>query len=280
MLSVACSENSVGRIQKVPNRAAFAHELGVIANGKILAAFLTTFFFEYGEHHSFRGSSQHRAAQNKNVRRFFLADYRGDLASNVLDVAEIEFAIFQAGRSDADERDLGIQHGCGRIGGCMQQAGSVRLGDHFTHASFDDRGAARVHHLNFGMAHIDADDLVAHGRETGSRNGTDVSQPKNANGQTQANSPGKRVSGGYCVALGTIPIPVSTVASHSPSEGGAASNKNNNLFSFNMLQNIFKMCADFEQAEAKSGQLFPPGGTTMGQIIHQANRTATMNPHS
>ena len=121
VLSIARSENGVGRIEKVGDRAAFAHELGVVADGEILATFLAAFLFEDGKHHGLGGSGQYRAAQNKNVRRFFLPDGGADFAGNVLDVAEIELAIFQAGRSDADERDFGIQHGCGRIGGGMQQ---------------------------------------------------------------------------------------------------------------------------------------------------------------
>jgi hypothetical protein len=73
-------------------------------------------------------------------------------------VAEIEFAIFQAGHSDADKRDFGIQHGCGGVGGSVQK-GAVRFGDHLRHASFNDRGAARVHHLDFGAAQVDTDAL-------------------------------------------------------------------------------------------------------------------------
>ena len=90
---------------------------------------------------------------------------------------------------------------CGRVGSRVQKAGAVCFSNHLAHASFDDRGAARVHHFNLGAAHIDANDFVAHGGEAGGRYGTDISQPKNANGQTQANSPGNRVFGDCCVAL-------------------------------------------------------------------------------
>ncbi|MGB6773967.1 MAG: hypothetical protein WBD25_19300 [Terriglobales bacterium] len=73
---------------------------------------------------------------------------------------------------------------------------------------------------------------------------------------------------------------MSTVANDSPSECGAASNEDNNLFSFNMLQSIFKMCADFEQAEAKSGQLFPPGGTTLVKLSTKLIVPRREIPHS
>src|SRR4029077_13945479 len=125
----------------------------------------------------------------------------------MLDVAEIKLAIFQAGRSDADERDFGIKHGCGSVRSSVQKASAVRFGDQLAHASFDDRSAARVHHLNLGSAHVDADDVVPHRSKAGGRNGTDVSQPKNADGQTQANSPGNRVFGDNSVAVGTISTP-------------------------------------------------------------------------
>ena len=117
MLGVAGSKNGVGRVQEVGDRAAFAHELRVIANREIRSALLAAFFFEDGEHDGFGGSGQHRTAQNKNVRRFFLADGGADFPGNALDVAEVELAIFQAGRSNADERDFGIQHGRGGVGG-------------------------------------------------------------------------------------------------------------------------------------------------------------------
>ena len=77
------------------------------------------------------------------MRRIFLADGRTDFPGNLLDVAEIELAIFQTGRSDANERDFGIEHGLGRVSGRMQPSGTVRLGDHLAHAGFDDRSAAR-----------------------------------------------------------------------------------------------------------------------------------------
>src|SRR5271167_1434201 len=116
MAGVTGTENGVGRVEEVGDGAAFAHELRVIANREILAALLAAFFFKNRENDLLGGSSEHRAAQNKNVRRIFLADRRSDLPRYVLDVAEVELAIFQAGRSNADERDFGIQHSYGRVG--------------------------------------------------------------------------------------------------------------------------------------------------------------------
>src|SRR5258707_11291 len=46
VLGVAGAENGIGRVQEVGDRAAFAHELGVIANGEVLAAFLAALFFK------------------------------------------------------------------------------------------------------------------------------------------------------------------------------------------------------------------------------------------
>ena len=162
VVSVAGSENRIRRIQKVGDRAAFAHELRVIANRETLAALLAAFFFQNGEHDSFGGSRQYCAAQNKNVRRLFLADGGSDFPGHVLDVAEVEFAIFQAGCTYADERDFGIQHSRGGVGSRPKQPSAMRLGDHLAHASFDDRSAARIHHFNFGAAHVHANDFVAH----------------------------------------------------------------------------------------------------------------------
>src|SRR6266404_3167864 len=111
VLGVAGAENGRGRVQEVGDGAAFAHKLRVVANGEVLAAFLAALFFKDGEDDRFVCSGEHRTAQNKNVRRFFLADGGADFPGNALDVAEVELAIFQARRSDADERDFRIQHG-------------------------------------------------------------------------------------------------------------------------------------------------------------------------
>src|ERR1035437_8134845 len=103
VVGVAGSEDGVGRVEEVGDGAAFAHELRVIADGEILAALLAAFFFQDGEHDGLGGSRQHRAAHNNNMRRFLLPDGAADFPGNALDAAEVELAIFQAGRSDANE---------------------------------------------------------------------------------------------------------------------------------------------------------------------------------
>src|ERR1700720_4723487 len=67
------------------------------------------------------------------------------------------------------------------------------VGNKLAHTRFDNRSAARSKRLHFGATHVDPNDLVAHGSKAGSRDRAHVSQPKNANGQTQANSPDSRV---------------------------------------------------------------------------------------
>ena len=49
------------------------------------------------------------------MRRLFLADGRADLSRPRLDMAEVEFAVFQARRPDADKRHFGIQHSGGGV---------------------------------------------------------------------------------------------------------------------------------------------------------------------
>src|SRR5450755_1145152 len=103
MVRIARSENGVRRVQKVSDRAAFAHELRVVAKGESLTALLAAFFFQDGKHNRFGGSSQDRTPQNKNMRRLFLPDGGADFPRNMFDVAEVKLAIFQAGGSDANE---------------------------------------------------------------------------------------------------------------------------------------------------------------------------------
>src|SRR5208282_6878734 len=116
MIRIARSQNSVRRVKKVGHGTAFTHELRVITNREALSAPLAAFSFQDREHHRFGGSSQNRAAQDKHVWRLLLPDGRANLPRHVLDVAKIELAIFQAGRSDADKRYLRIQYRRSGIG--------------------------------------------------------------------------------------------------------------------------------------------------------------------
>jgi hypothetical protein len=114
------------------------------------------------------------------VRSFFLAHGRANFFGNVLDVAEIELPAFQARRPHADKRYFGIQHRLSCVGGGVQTAIPVGLRDQLAHAGFDDRGSARVQHLNLSAADVHTNHFMSHGRETGRRYGPDVSQSKDA----------------------------------------------------------------------------------------------------
>src|SRR6266853_1546218 len=67
------------------------------------------------------------------------------------------------------------------------------VGNKLAHTRFDDWSAARSKRLHFGATHVDPNDFVTHRGEAGSRDRANISQSKNANGQTQANSPDSRV---------------------------------------------------------------------------------------
>jgi len=73
MLAITGSEDRVGRIEEIGDSTAFAHELRVIAKGKIASAFPTALFFQDGEHDGLGGTGQHGAAKNEDVRRFLSA---------------------------------------------------------------------------------------------------------------------------------------------------------------------------------------------------------------
>ena len=67
MVAVTRPENRVGRIQEICHRAAFAHELRVVADREVPATLLAAFFFQDRQDDGLGSPRQHRAAQNENV---------------------------------------------------------------------------------------------------------------------------------------------------------------------------------------------------------------------
>src|SRR5947208_3491540 len=90
----------------------------------------------------------------------FLQDL-ADLPCNRPYCFQIETAVAVAGRSDTDERDVGIEHGFYWICCRMEATVGMALFNQFSQPILDDRASARVNHRHFVPAHIDAPNFVA-----------------------------------------------------------------------------------------------------------------------
>src|SRR5882757_2687849 len=108
MFGILCAENGIRWLVKVGDGAAFAHELRVVANRKILTSAEPARVLKGGNYQRFRGSRQYCTAQDDDVVRFFLLQGSANFADNALDVSQIELAAALAGRAYADERYIGL----------------------------------------------------------------------------------------------------------------------------------------------------------------------------
>ena len=72
-VTAVSAEDGIGRIQKIGDGAAFAHEFGVIANREILSALLVARLLENGKDDSFSRTGENSTAQHDNMCRCFLA---------------------------------------------------------------------------------------------------------------------------------------------------------------------------------------------------------------
>src|SRR2546421_618333 len=105
MLALRSAENRIRRILEIGDCTAFAHELRVVAHGKVPTALLSTLSLQNGQDDGLGGSRQHGAAQYEYVRRSFHLDRRTDLLRHIFDMAQVEFSILQAGSAHANERN-------------------------------------------------------------------------------------------------------------------------------------------------------------------------------
>src|ERR1700723_1837835 len=92
-----------------------------------------------------------------------------NVAANWFNMTKIEFPIPQARGAHAEERNLAVQHGIGRIRSRMQVFGSMALGDEIAHLGLDDRTAARLHGFDLGRAEVDSNYVMPLVREAGRR---------------------------------------------------------------------------------------------------------------
>ena len=142
LAEVLCSEDSVGRLQKISDGTAFAHELWVVTDSKVSAEFTSTGLLYCRNHQRFGRARENCASQNDQVVRVLIFQYGADFGSYTLHVRQIEFSTSQAGRTYANKRNFRLLNRYRRAGRGMQSAGSTPLGNQFVHPRFDDWATA------------------------------------------------------------------------------------------------------------------------------------------
>ncbi len=180
MLGTLRSQNGIRRLQEVGDRASFAHEFRVVADGEIDTGLFPTSAFDGRNHQRFGRPGEDGAAQHNRVERSLLLESCADFARNVFDVAQIQFAALQAGCAHADEGDVRAQNCGNRVRGCVQTAALVGFSDQFFHSGLNDRAAAGIEHFDLALADIHAGDFVAHVGETGCAHRTHIAKAEKA----------------------------------------------------------------------------------------------------
>ena len=91
--------------------------------------FFSAGFFEGGNDDALCRARQNRAAQDYEMKGVLLAERFADLLADGADVAEVEFAVAQAGSAHAEERNVGVENRLFGCAGRVQPSGFLRLGN-------------------------------------------------------------------------------------------------------------------------------------------------------
>src|SRR6266446_8050207 len=148
-------------LPEIVDRASFAQKLGVVGKPEVHAGLLPGNLTQHRNHITVGRAGQNRAADNQHV----IFTLEGEGASNVFaslkNIAEIEIAVVEARRSDADEARLCCLYRLARIRGGSQPLGTNGLLNEFWYARLADRRFPRVDGSYLLGRYVDGDDLVA-----------------------------------------------------------------------------------------------------------------------
>src|SRR5271155_4644128 len=108
MLRPLRAQNDVRRVKKILDRATLAHEFWVVTDRKIRAISAPTRTLKHRNNQRFGSTGKQSAAHNNRMMGFFLLESRANFASDALSMAQVEFAVAQAGSANAHKRDVRI----------------------------------------------------------------------------------------------------------------------------------------------------------------------------
>ena len=178
--AVTATDNGKRRIQEVRDGHAFTQEFGVRDDRKVDAVALARKLFDQFGHGGIR-SRRDRTADNHDMEGRLGADRVGNGADRRHQEGRIETSIRSVRGADAEERNLGLEHG---LLGRRRRRDESRLEafhHHLVDIALDDRRKTHGDARDLVEVHVAPDDTVTEFRETRDTHTTYISQPKNTN---------------------------------------------------------------------------------------------------
>ena len=194
---------------------------GIVSNLKVDSGTAPTGLLENRQDNRLGRSGQHSTAQNKRVSGFFLRHRGTNFLRNLLDMAQVQLPITQAGCTDTHKGNIGLQHCRDRVDCGVKPTGPIPLGDKLIHARLDDGASPAFYHLHLSRIHVYTNDAMAHGSEARGRHRTDVTQTKYTNREAHSPAPIPRPAN-------SAAAPFSTAQLAQSSRRGSSSSQYNN----------------------------------------------------
>ena len=170
VLVVGTNDDPVG-VHEIIDRSPFLEELRVRYHGEfdVDAARFETLGYR-GAHQVRRADRYGRLVHHDGRRVQCVAD----LPSHFQDVAKVGRAVFAGWCADGNEEHLGLLHRFAQRSREMQTPGAMVLRDDLFETRLVNRQNALLEIIDLGLVDIDAVDRVAHFRDAGTGNQTDV----------------------------------------------------------------------------------------------------------
>ncbi len=165
-LRLGDADDDRARLAIVADRGAFAQELGKDGEAEIDVRFLTGAPLQSRLHHFGHRSRQHGRADDHHMEVGLARKHRADAFADPLHLPEVEIAVGEARRADADQRARTPHDRFAGMGGGPELAAAGALANQLGKAGLDDRRHAVIDHLDLLRIGIDGDDFMAVRRQT------------------------------------------------------------------------------------------------------------------
>ena len=174
------ADDRVGRVVVVVYRGPLAQELGLEADVEVNTASLLGVPLEQGNHDVVHRPRDDGGADDEHVIGGLDAKGVAELGGEPFQCAEVLTAVRARRRADTEERELRASHRARRVVGDLHAAARDCGCHERVHAGFDDRGPAVPDQIALPWIDVDADHLMAVPCQTRERNGSHISQSKDA----------------------------------------------------------------------------------------------------
>ena len=162
----------------VTDRRAFAQELGIDRDAERFPSPPAHSALEHWRHHACQRAGQHRRTHGDRVEGPLLRDGPADHLADAHHLREVEIAIREARRADADEAEFRGRNRLRTVSRGMQPSRGDRLGDQRREPRLDDRRAPGIDGLDLLPARIHRHHAMAIARKAGGGHSADVTDPE------------------------------------------------------------------------------------------------------